>query len=160
MRVDVRCAQLIGAMLALPLMSGCATRWYERQTVALDSADLEHYEIRYADFDNCLFKQTVPVSYRVKRDQYTLALGVRFGNTPTSPALDVDLIGDPDLTATFPGRPDVPAPTPIENGARYRLETDPLGPLLAIRVQRDGRVLGEERFEIERSSCRALSLGE
>jgi hypothetical protein len=146
-------------VLALPL-AACATRMYERQTVALDSADLENFEIRYGDLEGCLWRHTVPVSYRVKRAQYTLELGVHFGITPDSPALDVDLIGDPDLTASFPGRPDAPAPTPIENGARYRLETDPLGPLLAVRVERDGRVLGEERFEIERSRCRALSLSE
>lgn len=151
--------RLVGVLLVLPL-SACATRWYDRQTVALDSPDLEQFEIRYGDFDGCLLKQTVPVSYRVKRDQYVMALGVHFGNTPESPALDVDLIGDPDLTASFPGRPDTPAPTPIENGARYRLDTDPLGPQLAVRVHRDGRVLGEERFEIDRSHCRALSLGE
>jgi hypothetical protein len=141
-------------------MSACAPRLYERQTVALDAADLENFEIRYADLDGCLWRHTVPVSYRVKRAQYTMALGVHFGTTPDSPALDVDLIGDPDFSATFPGRPDTPAPTPIENGVRYRIETDPLGPILAVRVQRDGRVLGEERFDIERSHCRALSLGE
>ena len=151
--------RLLALLLALPL-SACATRWYERQTVALDTPDLEQFEIRYGDFDGCLLRQTVPVRYRVQRAQYALELGVHFGNTPDSPALDVDLIGDPDLTASFPGRPNAPTSTPIENGARYRLDTDPLGAQLAMRVQRDGRVLGEERFEIERSRCRALSLGE
>ncbi|MGH8517106.1 MAG: hypothetical protein ACREUE_06560 [Panacagrimonas sp.] len=142
------------------LLAACAPRLYERQTVALDHPDLESFEIRYADFDGCLLRQTVPVSYLVKRSQYVLALGVHFGNTPQPPALDVDLLGDPDLTASFPGRPDASAPMPIENGARYRLDADRLGTMLAVRVQRDGRVLGEERFEIERSHCRALSLGE
>ena len=160
MRPSTGCVRLITAMLlALPL-TGCATRWYERQTVALDADDLENFEIRYADLDGCLWRHTVPVTYRVKRAQYTMELGVHFGNAPDSPALDVDLIGDPDFSASFPGRADAPAPTPIDNGVRYRLPTDPLGPTLAVRVQRDGHVLGEERFAIERSHCRALSLGE
>ncbi len=142
------------------LLAACAPRLYERQTVALDHPDLGSFEIRYAEFDGCLLKQTVPVSYRVQRAQYVLALGVHFGNTPDPAALDVDLLGDADLTANFPGRPDAPAPTSIENGVRYRLDADRMGSQLAVRVQRDGRVLGEERFEIERSRCRALSLGE
>lgn len=159
MPVSTSPARILCVLLALPL-GACTTRWYERQTVALDTADLDRFEIRYADFDGCLLRQTVPVSYRVQRAQYALALGVHFGNVPDSPALDVDLVGDPDLTATFPGRPDVPPPTSIENGARYRLDTGALGPMLVVRVERDGRLLGEERFEIERSGCRALSLGE
>jgi hypothetical protein len=154
------CGRVVLIAATALLMSACAPRLYERQTVALDSADLDKFEIRYADLEGCLWRHTVPVSYRVKRAQYTLELGVHFGTTPGSPALDVDLIGDPDFSATFPGRPSGPAPTPIENGVRYRLETDPLGPMLAVRVERDGHVLGEERFNIERSRCRALGLGE
>lgn len=149
-----------GVLSMALLLAACAPRLYERQTVALDTSDLEHFEIRYDDFEGCLWRQSVPVRYRIQRAQYALVLGVHFGNTPESPALDVDLLGDPDLTASFPGLRSVAAPTPIENGVRYRLDTDPLGPMVAVRVQREGRVLGEERFDIKRSRCRALSLGE
>ncbi|TDU26557.1 hypothetical protein DFR24_3586 [Panacagrimonas perspica] len=142
------------------LLAACAPRLYQRETVAVDHRDIDQFEIRYADFEGCLWKQQVPISYRLKRPAYVLDLGVHFGNKPEAPSLDISLSGAADLTARFPALAQAPQPTETEDSVRYRVSADQAGSTLAMTVLRDGVAVGEEHLRLERSTCRALSVGE
>lgn len=142
------------------LLAACSPRLYQRETVAVDHRDIDQFEIRYADFEGCLWKQQVPVSYRLKRPGYVLDLGVHFGNKPEAPSLDLTLSGAEDLTAHFPALAQVPQPTETEGSVRYRVGADQAGSVLAMTVLRGGVPVGEEHLRLERSSCRAISVGE
>ncbi len=140
------------------LLAACAPRLYQRETMTIDHRDLDQFEIRYADFEGCLVKQAVPVSYRLKRPGYVLDLGIHFGTAPQPASLDVTLSGAPDLSARFPALTEPPAITRTEDSARYRVDTTMLGTSLAITVLRNGVLVGEEHLRLEHSKCHALSI--
>jgi len=142
------------------LLCACSPRLYQRETVAVDHRDLDQFEIRYADFEGCVWKQQVPVSYRLRRPGYVLDLGVHFGNKPEPPSLDLTLSGAEDLTARFAALAEPPQPTETEGSVRYRVSADQAGSALAMTVLRGGVPVGEEHLRLERSTCRAISVGD
>jgi len=141
------------------LLAACAPRLYQRETVTVDHRDIDQFEIRYADFEGCLWKQQVPISYRLRRPSYVLDLGVHFGSKPEASSLDLSLSGAEDLTARFPSLAEIPQPTETEGSVRYRVGADQAGSTLAMTVLRGGVPVGEEHLRLERSTCRALSVG-
>ena len=147
----VLCALLLGA---------CAPRLYQRETIAVDHRDLEQFEIRHADFEGCLWQQQVPISYRLARPGYTLDLGVHFGSAPQPASLDLTLSGAEDLAARFPSLAQPPVPTETEAGVRYRIDSNQVADALALTVLRGGVAVGEERLRLERSTCRAMAVGD
>lgn len=148
-------------VVASVLLAACAPRLYQRQTIELDHRELDQFEIRYAEFEGCLLQRQVPVSYRLRRPQYTLDLAVHFGSRTEPASLDLALSGGQDLTARFPGLKEAPAAVETEQGAvRYRFQAERARTDLSLVVLRGETRLGEEYLRIEHSTCRALSLGE
>lgn len=141
-------------------LGACAPRLYQRETLKLDHRDLDQFEIRYANFDGCLLRRPVPVSYRLQRDAYLLSLDVRFGNDQTAAGLDVGLSGTGTLSARFPGLGAVAPASTTESGARYRLDSSAFESPLRVQVWRGETLLGDETLGVRREHCRALSLGE
>lgn len=139
-------------------LAACAPRLYQRETLALDHAELDQFEIRYADFDSCLLRRPVPVSWKVQRPLYTLELDVNFGADAQPASLDLQLSGDPELSARFPGLEPAPKATALETGARYRVAAVPS--TLSVTVLRGAAELGQETLRVQRETCRALSVGE
>lgn len=142
------------------LLAACAPRLYQRETIAVDHRDIEQFEIRYAAFEGCLWKQQVPVSYRLRRPNYVLDLGVHFGSAPQAASLDLNLSGAPDLSARFPALARAPAVTETEGSVRYRVDSAQAGSSITMIVLRAGMPVGEEHLRLERSTCRALAVGE
>lgn len=145
----------LGGCLAL---SACAPRLYQRETLKLDHRDLDQFEIRYAEFDGCLLRRPVPVSYRLQRSSYVLNLEVRFGNDQTAAGLEVGLSGTGTLNARFPDLGPVEPISVTDGGSRYRLDSARLGGALRVQVLRGATQLGDETITIERQRCRALSI--
>lgn len=145
-------------LLCLALLTACAPRLYQRETLSLDHAELDRFEIRYADFDSCLLRRPVPVSWKLRRTLYTLELDVHFGTDDQPASLDLNLSGSPDLSARFAELTVQPVGTEIETGTRYRVPVP--GSTLSLTVLRDGRPVGDEVLRLKRDTCRALSVGE
>lgn len=151
-------ATLLGACA---LLTACAPRLFQRETLQIDHPDLEQFDIRYADFEGCLLKRPVPVSYRVKRALYTLSLDVHFGNADGAAGLDVGLIGSGDLSGRFPDLGSSPPATQTEDGMRYRIAASALsGSGFTLEVLQGGTPLAQEIIFVRRQHCRALSLGD
>ncbi|MGQ0698482.1 MAG: hypothetical protein ACT4PZ_09585 [Panacagrimonas sp.] len=147
-------------MLVVSLLTACSPRLYQRETLALDHRDLDQFEIRYQNFDGCLLKRDVPVGYRLQRPQYRMTLDVHFGDTGHPASIDLGLIGQGALSASFPDLSIAPARTETEEGVRYRIAADNVrNRSFVLHVLRDGGQLGIETVRIERKSCRALGLG-
>lgn len=148
------------ALICCLVLGACAPRLYQRETLEIDHRDLDQFEIRYANFDGCLLRRPVPVSYRLQRGAYLLSLDVRFGNDQTAAGLDVGLSGAGALSASFPGLGTVAPTSTTESGTRYRLDSSAFESPLRVQVWRGGTLLGDETLGIRREHCRALSLGE
>ncbi len=154
------CFMRLSSLALCALLTACAPRLYQRETVSVDHRDIDQFEIRYTDFEGCLWKQSVPVSYRLRRPAYVLDLGVHFGSSPQPSSLDLALSGASDLSARFPALAEAPVATDTETGVRYRVDADKAGSTLAMTVLRGGVPVGEENLRLKRSTCRAMSLGE
>ena len=85
--------------------------------------------------------------------------GVHFGSNPEPASLDVTLSGAPDLVARFPGLAESPTPTETESSVRYRVDSNAIGSTLVMSVLRGNVPVGEEQLRLERTTCRALSVG-
>ena len=142
------------------LLSACAPRFYQRETLNLDHADFDALEIRYASMDGCLLRREVPVSYRLRRPQYQLGVDISFGNAPGTASLVLSLSGDNHLAARFLDIPQPPA-KPLDEGVRYRVEaaTIPDG-RLRFEVLRNDQTLERQTLQVTAEHCRAMSLGE
>lgn len=161
MRIEPRHAlpQLV-LMLALGL-GACSTRMYQRETVVLDHRDLDSFQIRYEDFDACLWRRSVPVSYRVQRAQYALQLDVRFGSDADPARIDLALSGAGVLDARFSGLTTPPQKTLAESGQRFLIPaTTVQDGRFTVSVFIGGALTGEETVQVRREHCRALGLGE
>lgn len=161
MRIEGR-RRHVPLLIAALLLSACAPRLYERQAVQIDHHDLDQFEIRYADFDGCLLKHAVPVSWRLQRPLYTLDVSAGFGSTPGAPpSLELRVSGHPGLALAFPGLNPAPRISPTEDGPRYRLDLPGDAPdRLVLDVLRDSIAVGKEVFRLKLDRCRALSLGD
>lgn len=145
-------------LIAAVLLSACAPRLYQRETLTVDHRDLDQFEIRYADFDSCLLRRPVPVSWKLRRALYTMELDVHFGTDAQPATLDLNLSGSPDLSARFAELRTSPPATEVETGTRYRVNIP--GSTLTISVLRGGTAVGEEVLRVGRDTCRALSVNE
>lgn len=151
----------IHALLAITaLLTACAPRFYQRETLKLDHHDLDQFSIRYQSFEGCLLKRDVPVNYRVQRDRYRMTLDVHFGDDAHPATLDLGLTGEGQLDARFSGLSIAPAKTETEDGVSYRIDPGSMhdGSFVA-HILRGTEELGVEAIRFERQSCRALSLG-
>lgn len=155
MRVE-RGLVLVAAVLLTT--TACAPRLYQRETLQLDHAELDRFEIRYADFDSCMLRRPVPVSWKLARPLYTLELEVNFGTDAQPADLDLMLSGSPNLAAQFAELAAQPTATELDTGTRYRVAVP--GSILSLTVLRDGRPVGEEVLRLKRDHCRALSVGQ
>lgn len=159
MRCETALRAILIAVCAL-LTAACAPRLYQRETLKLDHPDLDQFEIRYADFEGCLLKRPVPVSYRVKRALYTLTLDVHFGSDPNPAGLDVWLSGPGRVSARFPDLAVAPLAAALDEGVRYRIASNALrGNGFTLEVMQDQALLGQEIIHVRREHCRALSVG-
>ena len=143
------------------LLAACSPRLYQRETLQLDHDDLESFEIRYADFDGCLLRRSVPVTYLVKRANYVMKIDVRFGADDTPALLDLGLSSPGTLDARFAGLSTDPTKLEVETGLRYRIAASTVSQAeFTVRVFRDGQAAGEETLRVKGQHCRAISLGE
>lgn len=145
-------------LLAAALLAACAPRLYQRETLTLDHGELDQFEIRYADFDSCLLRRPVPVSWKLRRKLYTLELDVNWGTDAQPASLDLNLSDNPELSARFEGIEPAPRATDLETGVRYRV--DPVPAVLRLTVLRGATEVGNETLRVRRETCRALSVGE
>lgn len=153
--------RLVMAMLLCALTAACSPRLYQRQTLQLDHDGLDLFEIRYAEFDGCLLRQSVPVTYRVERANYVMKIDVRFGADDTPASLDLGLSSAGKLDARFAGLSADPAKLEVETGLRYRIAASSVKEgEFTVRVFRDGQAAGEETLRVKNAHCRAISLGE
>ena len=142
------------------LMAACSPRLYQRETLQLDHDDLESFEIRYAEFDGCLLRRSVPVNYLVKRANYVMKIDVRFGADDMPASLDLGLSSAGKLDARFAGLSADPTKVEVETGLRYRIAASSVSQReFTVRIFRDGQAAGEETLRVKGQHCRAISLG-
>ena len=143
------------------LLAACSPRLYQRETLQLDHDDLESFEIRYADFDGCLWRRSVPVNYLVERANYVMRLDVRFGTDDVPASIDLGFSSPGKLDARFAGLSTDPTKLEVETGLRYRIAASTVSQgEFTVRVFRDGQAAGEETLRVKGQHCRAISLGE
>lgn len=148
----------ISRLLLLPaLLSACTPQVFQRQTVTLDHAELERFEIRYAELPGCLWRRQVPVHYRLERAGYVLDFDIDFGLDRRKPELELNL-SPAQLSARFPGLDPAPIAEELEQGKRYQLAMSQLDEAsFVVEVLSQGVVLGRERLVVEQQTCRGLS---
>lgn len=151
--------RLVLCLLAA-VLAGCVPRLYQRETLTLNHPEIDRFDIRYADFDGCLLRRPVPVAYKLERSSYTLTMDIRFGEDDRAPGIDLGLAGGESLSAKFPDL-DSPPTEVLDGGtAHYRIDARSIrGGTFLVQVLANDRLTGEEAIRVERSHCRALSLG-
>lgn len=156
-----RLAPGAGLLLALlPAFAGCASHYYQRETLLLDAPDIDRYRVVYEPFEGCLIKRDLPAVYTVQRDQYRLKLRAVPGDSGASPAIEVEVSGAGSPSARFPGAEPAPAGSGGDGYTRYRVLADTLDqPVLTVQVYAADRQLGVERLELTRQRCSAVGFG-
>ncbi len=152
---------LAAVLLASLLSCACAPRIYQRSTVTLEAPDDEGTQIRYGEFDGCLLRQQLPVEYVVRRRFYTLTIRPIAALEDDRPRVEVRVSGDATVMLRVVGAEPPVEARYAEGGSRYVIDTGAIaGTTLEMELSRAGEVIGQERFDLKKHSCRVLSPGD
>jgi hypothetical protein len=142
-------------LLLAPLLGACAS--FQRHTVVLDHPALDDFRIQYGSFDGCLWRQAVPVHYRLERAAYTLDVEVDFGLDAEPPSLDLKLPGR-DKVARFSGLASEVGEKRLEDGSAYHISLgSETSGSFSVEIRQGENSLGREHFDWKRQSCTGLS---